>query len=233
MVLFTHDARTYCKGPFRSSDCDFAATLLQNLNYCFGVVLLHWVFVTATVTYYAAHGCGITLWPIWEQRRRDVADASLSLDVNGTFWWDVTVTDRPSANWTHRNNVWSLAHWTFSVPEKTRQDVWRGGLGGVCPGYSDEISDKVHLKSTWYSKTAMRFPAVRASLFSFHLLNHKLYRQEISLILCNSTLNLFIKVTCCWCQWSWLAWFDTDTLLGWHAPTVCTSRNTGRWMNKA
>ena len=36
------------KGPFTSSDCDVAAISLPNLIYCFGVVLLHRAFATAT-----------------------------------------------------------------------------------------------------------------------------------------------------------------------------------------
>ena len=44
------------KGPFTSSDCDVAATSLPNLIYCFGVVLLHWAFVTVTATNFAVTG---------------------------------------------------------------------------------------------------------------------------------------------------------------------------------
>ena len=41
------------KGQFTSNDCDVAATSLPNLIYCFGVVLLHRAFATATATNYA------------------------------------------------------------------------------------------------------------------------------------------------------------------------------------
>ena len=66
----------YLKGPFTSSDCDVAATSLPNLIYCFGVVLLHQAF--ATTTNFAMAGESL-----WERCRSDIADASLSLDVNG------------------------------------------------------------------------------------------------------------------------------------------------------
>ena len=38
---------------FTSSDCDFPVTSLPNLIYCFGIVLFHWAFATATVTNFA------------------------------------------------------------------------------------------------------------------------------------------------------------------------------------
>ena len=47
---------TPAKGPFTSSDCDVAAISLPNLIYCFGVVLLHRVFVIATATYLTVTG---------------------------------------------------------------------------------------------------------------------------------------------------------------------------------
>ena len=58
--------------------CDNAASSLPNLIYCFGVVLLH----LATVISLRCHW-GIALWAIQQQRRSNIADASLSLDVNG------------------------------------------------------------------------------------------------------------------------------------------------------
>ena len=39
-----------CKGPFTSSDCDVAVTLLRNQFCCFGVVLLYPAFATVTTT---------------------------------------------------------------------------------------------------------------------------------------------------------------------------------------
>ena len=47
---------TSLNGPFTSRDCDVAATSLPNLIYCFGVVLLHWAFVTVTATNFAVAG---------------------------------------------------------------------------------------------------------------------------------------------------------------------------------
>ena len=63
------------KGPFTSSDCDIAAiaaTSLPNLIYCFGVVLLHWAFATATTTTFAVAGESLCDW-----FGSDVADTSL------------------------------------------------------------------------------------------------------------------------------------------------------------
>ena len=62
------------KGPFTSSDCDVAATSLPNLIYCFGVVLLHRAFATAT-------NFSVTEESLCNPFGSDVADASL--DVNG------------------------------------------------------------------------------------------------------------------------------------------------------
>ena len=66
------------KGPFTSSDCNVAATLFPNLIYCFGVVLLHQAFVTATVINFAVTG-ELLCKPFGS----DVTDVSLLLDVNG------------------------------------------------------------------------------------------------------------------------------------------------------
>ena len=68
---------TDCKGPFTSRDCDVVGTSLPNLIYCFGVVLLHWTFATATN--FAVSRESLCIWVL---RRSNVADASLSLDVN-------------------------------------------------------------------------------------------------------------------------------------------------------
>ena len=62
------------KGPFTSSDCDVAATSLPNLINCFGVALLHLATAMSLGKCFVSH---------WERCRSDIADASLSLDVNG------------------------------------------------------------------------------------------------------------------------------------------------------
>ena len=54
------------------------ATSLPNFIYCFGVVLLHQAFVTATATNFAVTGESLC-----QPFGSDVADALLSLDVNG------------------------------------------------------------------------------------------------------------------------------------------------------